>query len=367
MATSNASLSRSPVVKRCADRLFDGKKMHGPETTAVLDAEGHLLGLIPTADAGEGVERVAGQLQPGFVNAHCHLELSHLKDVVPQHTGLVPFLLDIVTKRDLFEERKYNAITAAAREMWDDGIRDVGDICNTGDSIPAKTAPGMRWTNYVEVLSLTGAKTAQNMEHYGQVLEQFLDAGLSNSVLTPHAPYTISSEAFKALNMATEGRSISIHNQETPAEDDLFRTGQSEFLQLFRFFGLEGSPFPVTGKSSIRSWLPFFNRGQRILLVHNTCTTEEDIIWAKEYAASAGISLAYCFCVNANLYIENKLPPLDLFMKHNCEMVLGTDSYSSNTQLKISAEISTIRDRYPSIPYETVLGWAAKAERWVVM
>jgi len=364
MATSTASLSRPSVVKRSADRLFDGKKMHGPETTAVLDPEGHLLQLIPTADAGEGVERVTGQLQPGFVNAHCHLELSHLKNVVPQHTGLVPFLLDIVTKRDLFEERKHVAMLDAVKEMWDDGIRDVGDIGNTADSIPAKTSPGIRWTNYIEVLSLTAARTAQNMEHYGRVLQQFLDAGLSNSVLTPHAPYTISADAFKALNLATEGRSISVHNQETPAEDDLFRTGQSDFLRLFRFFSLEGSPFPVTGRSSIRSWLPYFNRGQRILLVHNTCTTEEDIIWAKEYAASSGISLVYCFCVNANLYIENKLPPLELFMKHGCEMMLGTDSYSSNTQLKISAEIATIRERYPMISYETVLGWAARAERW---
>ena len=88
---------------------------------------------------------------------------------------------------------------------------------------------------------------------------------------------------------------------------------------------------------------------------------EEDIIWANEYAAANGLKLVYCLCINANLYIENKVPPVDLLMKHNCHIVLGTDSYSSNWQLSIAKEMEAIRQHFPHIPEETILQWATSS------
>ncbi len=157
------------------------------------------------------------------------------------------------------------------------------------------------------------------------------------------------------INEATSGQTISIHNQETAAENELYRTGQGRFLELFANFGFNGSPFPVTGASSIRHYLPFFDKQQKILLVHNTFMPEEDIEWANEYAKQKGLNLVYCFCVNANLYIENRLPNIDKFMQMGCHIVLGTDSYSSNWQLKVTEEILTIHKNFPGIPFETIL------------
>ncbi len=131
---------------------------------------------------------------------------------------------------------------------------------------------------------------------------------------------------------------------------------------------MDKSPFPVTGKSSIRSVLPYFNKGQTILLVHNTFMPEEDMVWANEYAAASGLKLVYCLCINANLYIENKVPPVDLLIKHHCPVVLGTDSYSSNWQLSIASEIAALHRHFPQIAIETILQWAtfqgAKALGW---
>jgi cytosine/adenosine deaminase-related metal-dependent hydrolase len=63
-------------------------------------------------------------------------------------------------------------------------------------------------------------------------------------------------------------------------------------------------------------------------------------------------------CPNANLYIENTLPPVELLMKHQCKIVLGTDSYSSNWQLNIASEVKTLTDNFPAIPLEIILRWA---------
>jgi cytosine/adenosine deaminase-related metal-dependent hydrolase len=218
----------------------------------------------------------------------------------------------------------------------------------------------LHFQNFVEVLSITDASAHDRLAHYQSVLDSFNSKQVGRSSLSPHASYTVSRTAFEIINDATEEKLISIHNQETPAEDHLYETGDSDFLGLYKLFGINGSPFTVTGKSSIRSYLPFFNKGQKIILVHNTFMPEEDIQWANDYAQQAGISLVYCFCVNANLYIEDKLPPIGQFMKNNCPIVIGTDSYSSNTELKISHEISSIATRYPTIPIATILQWATK-------
>jgi cytosine/adenosine deaminase-related metal-dependent hydrolase len=138
-------------------------------------------------------------------------------------------------------------------------------------------------------------------------------------------------------------------------------------LKLFKIFGIDNSPFPVTGKSSIQSVLPYFNKGQKILLIHNTYMPKEDITWANEYAAANGLSIVYCLCPSANVYIEDRLPDVELFRQLNCHLVLGTDSYSSNWQLSIAAEIHLLSEK-KNIPLETLLQMAtingARALDW---
>jgi cytosine/adenosine deaminase-related metal-dependent hydrolase len=193
--------------------------------------------------------------------------------------------------------------------------------------------------------------------------------------LVPHAPYSISPKTFELINELTKDRIISIHNQEHPAEDVLYKTGGGDYLKLFKIFGIDKSPFPVTGLSSIRSVLPHFNNGQTIFLIHNTFMQEDDVVFAKEYAETNGLKLIWCLCVNANLYIENKIPPIEMLMKHNCPLVLGTDSYSSNWQLSIAKEIQAIitarasgRGSDDTSWLEQVLQWStlngAKALQW---
>jgi cytosine/adenosine deaminase-related metal-dependent hydrolase len=186
--------------------------------------------------------------------------------------------------------------------------------------------------------------------------------------LVPHAPYSISPATFRLLNEATQEQVISLHNQEHPAENDLYQSGGGDYLKLFNIFGIKHSPFPVTGQTSLRSVLPHFDRGQTLLLVHNTCTTLEEIEWAHYYATQKGIQLQYCLCINANLYIENKIPPALLLHQSGASVVLGTDSYSSNWQLSLASEIKALHQHFPTIPLETLLHWStqqgARALQW---
>jgi len=345
-----------------ADQLFTGYELLSSDHVLIANEKGKIEDIVMESNAGDDVQKFKGIVTPGLINCHCHLELSHLKNVIPPHTGLIEFLCSVVTKRNFDPTVIQEEIAKGEKEMYENGIVAVGDIGNTADTAELKSKSKIRWQNFVEVISFTDEKSEENIAHYRSILNTYnkirsprlTDAvgqaksparpagGEIRNSLVPHASYSISPKTFKLINDLTKNQIISIHNQEHPAEDELYKTGGGDFLKLFKIFGVHQSPFPVTGKTSIRSYLPYFKNGQTILLIHNTYMAEEDIVWANDYVKEHGLRLVYCLCPNANLYIENRLPPIELFVKHNCHLVLGTDSYSSNWQLSIAKEIRAI-------------------------
>jgi aminodeoxyfutalosine deaminase len=336
--------------------LFDGNRLLDDHVLVVAEG-GRIEAILPVSEAPDTeVETYEGILMPGMINAHCHLELSHFKGIIPCGTGLVEFLMCVVrSRKDL--PVAVEQLALAEREMYEAGIAGVADICNTTDALAVKKGSSLQWHNLVEVLNFRDENLAQRLLLYNEVAAAHQQASLS-AVLTPHAPYSVSRGTFEALNEATAGSIISVHNQETKAENELFKSGSGDFLRLYAAFHTGLSPFEIAGGNSIRAWLPHFTRGQTILLVHNTFMEEDDLVFAREHAAKYGLTLVFCLCPNANRYIENTLPPVDLLVKHGCRVVLGTDSYSSNWRLSIASEIATIAKHFPHIPLETILRWA---------
>ncbi|MEY4778515.1 MAG: hypothetical protein RIS13_1263 [Bacteroidota bacterium] len=342
-----------------ADKIFTGFEFLDPGHVLIMDEDGKVMEILAEMDAGEGIERYRGILCPGFINAHCHLELSHLKNTIPPHTGLIPFLLDVVSKRDHDQSLILDCIENAEKEMELEGIVAVGDICNTSITLQSKCNSKIKWNNFIEVLGMKDEKAEANLLHYEGILDVFNGAATNmKSSLVPHAPYSISNKTFEGINNRTGHSIVSMHSQENPAEDELYAKGTGDFIRLFNKLGLAESPFPVSGKSSLQSCLPYFNKQQRMILVHNTFTSAEDIVFALDHAREHLSGVHFCICANANLYIENQMPPIDLLMKHKAEIVLGTDSYSSNWQLSIAAEIRTIRKELPEMPLQRILQWA---------
>ena len=275
--------------------------------------------------------------------------------MIPEHTGLVSFVQQVMSRRnEQNEEQQQAAMHAAAQELYHSGTVAVGDICNTTASIALKKSSPLYWHNFIEVTGFVDSTAHQRFNDAVIILQQFereLAAFNFQFSITPHAPYSVSSALFHLLNEHSAGQHISIHNQETKAEDELYQFKSGGFSDLYKNFGIDTGSFEATGRSSLQSWLPRFTHGQKIISVHNSFTAEDDIVFAKN-------KLQYCLCPNANLYIENVLPPVELLMKNNAHIVLGTDSYASNHQLNIMAEINTIQEHFPGISLETILQWA---------
>jgi cytosine/adenosine deaminase-related metal-dependent hydrolase len=176
--------------------------------------------------------------------------------------------------------------------------------------------------------------------------------------LVPHAPYSVSDELWNLLQPFFINKTISIHNQETSFEDELFIQNAGDFVRMYQLMKTDHSFFKPTGKSSLQSYFDKLCNAKNIILVHNTFTTEADILYSSQLAAQNLQQLSWCLCINANLYIENAIPPVDLLVRNNCKIVLGTDSLASNWSLNILDEIKNIQKNFPHISTRQLLQWA---------
>lgn len=337
-----------------ADRIHDGRSFLPKGTVLALDGEGRIEDILNLSDLEPGkVKAYEGILCPGFVNAHCHLELSHMKGRIPQHTGLVDFALNIIQTRNSGTspgEIKEQA-AEADRLMWRNGIVAVGDICNTGDTIAVKSQSSIHYHSFVELIALNPARAGQVFSGGIQLQQEYKQAGLA-ATLVPHAPYTVSLELMEMI--AKEDAITSIHNQESLQEDLFFKQKAGDFLKLYSALNIPIDYFEPTGLSSLQSYLPHLNNSQNLLLVHDTFTSEADLTFAK----SISDRLYWCLCPNANLYIENAFPNPGLLEKGGNRLCLGTDSLASNHTLSVADEIQVIRQHFPQAGMESLLTWA---------
>jgi aminodeoxyfutalosine deaminase len=346
------------------ENLFDGTQFLGPNQVLITTEDGIIKAIIPVQDAGENVQKLNGIIAPGFINAHCHLELSHMKGIIPEHTGLPDFILKIVNERHFPEESILEAIADGEAEMLQEGIVAVGDISNNALTTAQKQKGHLAYHTFIEISGWKPAIAESRFANAQNVMEQFrlIEAAASlnplKSSFSPHAPYSVSKELWQIMMPHFEGNTVTIHNQETQAENKLFLNGTGDFVRMYQAMNIDQTHFSPTGQNSLPSYFPQLKNAKNILLVHNTTTNEADIHFANQLAMEHAQELYYTLCVNANLYIENKLPPIELLRSKNAAIVLGTDSLSSNHQLSILSELKTIRKNFPSIPLEEMLQWA---------
>lgn len=338
--------------KLAADNLFTGYEMLGDDMTLVIDAGGIVLETVKTSEAGEGIERYEGILSPGFVNCHCHLELSHLKDVIPPGSGMIDFLLSVMTKRNYPLEIIYEAISKAEEAMINNGIVAVGDICNTTNTLAVKSNSKIYYHNFIEATGFIEATANARFDAAVDIYKKF--AAIGPSSIVPHAPYSVSAALFKLIDGFNEAGLITMHNQESAAENEFFVSASGDFLRLYASLGIDIKHFSGTGRNSLPSTLGKLSPSHKIILVHNVLTSENDLDHIKDRLDK----LYWCFCPNANLYISGKLPGINLIENYSENIVLGTDSLASNYQLNILDEINTLQKYFPQLEIDVLLKWA---------
>lgn len=327
------------------------------DAVLIVNEEGKILRIEKKKDHNaSGIEAYSGVIVPGFINTHCHLELSHMLGKVGTGTGLLEFIRNVVSFRDVPMEEIEAAIIKADQEMWENGIVAVGDISNKLDTAKQKATSPIRYYTFVEMFDFRQEHLAEaTFQEYFEVFQgQSSEEGNQKSCV-PHAPYSVSRALFQKIKEANQTSvTVSIHNQETPHEDALFLSGESGFVELFGAFGMDMSGLTPSGKTAIHYAIENMDPAQRNLFVHNTLTSAADIQAAQAWSDK----VYWATCANANLYIENRLPNYQDFIDNDACMTIGTDSLTSNWQLSVLEEMKTIARYQSGVPFETLLRWA---------
>lgn len=326
----------------------------------VLDDNGKIITIDAIANYDKtAIEFFNGAIVPGFINAHCHLELSHLNGVAQTGTGLIDFISQVIKNRNHSAEVIQAAIEREEKNMIDSGIVAVGDISNTADTFLQKRKENLYYYTFVEYFDLFQEENTENViAQYDTVFNQLTETARNKISKVPHAPYSVSRKLFEYLCPAelVKAKTISIHNQETIPENELFLNKTGDFIGFYERIGFPVNAIPKLNKSSIHYALEYLKKKNRNLFVHNTLSTKEDIEDAHQ---TLGIENTFwATCPNANLYIENSLPDYKNFLETDAQICIGTDSLTSNWQLNILEEMKTILKYCSYLDFETVLKWA---------
>lgn len=367
-----------------ADYLFTlaqlGKELRPVRNGAVtVDSEGTVTDIGQLTDeeaaaaaAGNlpGTEFYRGILCPGFVNSHCHIELSHLKGAFREATGMSGFINQINELRESVDkEGRAEAMAAEFEDFRRQGVVAVSDISNCDESFPFKKqyADGSMPVYYRTFVELFGTEP----EDAGEVLEggkaiaaKAREMGLDAAV-TPHSCYTMSPELLE-MTAAEALRSgfLSYHSQESGEEEEMIMHGSGALWDNYK--GRNLSTPPVTGTTALEYFLERLEKGcggfrngngrikGKINLVHNIVISKRSI----EAAANVLEEPYFTICPLSNIFIHRALPPLDTMRAHNLDICLGTDSLSSNRILSITEEIKCLNAHFPHIHLNEILVWA---------
>ena len=321
------------------------------------EADGTIISVGQCAE-GEAVE--PGALVPGFVNAHCHVELSHLHKKFRKGTGMAGFIDQINELRDWAgREAKAQLVQEWMDKMWADGVSAMADISNDDSSFDVKSSHKMYTRTFLEVFGSEPHMCEGVMAEVTELGRVADKAGI-DAAPTPHSCYTMSPQLLSASAAAGLAKGyLSYHSQESQEEEDLLRSGSGAMYENRKRSGM--STPPVTGESSLKYFLDRLADAkpapydEHILLVHNVCLAQDDIDAAKKVMNN----VYWAVCPLSNIFIHNALPPIPLMRRNGLAITLGTDSLSSNDDLDMVKEMYCLHANFPDVPMSEILTWAS--------
>ena len=298
---------------------------------------------------GDEVHSYKGLLCPGWVNTHCHLELSALKGHIPMGLGMTGFIAEIFGKRNAFTDKeKRLAVEKAMRKLIARGTVAVGDICNSAISLrPKREIPELFTHSFIELLGMDALR-AESILAEGLALADLFE-GMAHSI-TPHAPYSVSTPLLREIYQL-DNQLRSIHLMESLAERELFEHEGGPFRSFYNKFNLPYQAFGI--KSPWQYVTADLSVNEAVIWVHCTEMKPEEL---DELAGNYPNSM-FCLCPRSNYYIHERLPDIHHFLPFEDRVCLGTDSLASNHSLDIFDEIRFLQREYEQLSLHTLIKW----------
>jgi cytosine/adenosine deaminase-related metal-dependent hydrolase len=292
----------------------------------------------PVVDLGPGV------LLPGLINAHCHLELSHLAGQVPFEGGFVPWVEAVVNARGRFGEDEVRRATAAAiHSLEDRGTVAVGDVSNALAHLEALAASRLDAVVFQELLAWDPARAEASLtwaEERAHAVAAQLRPGIE-VWLAAHAPHSVSAALFALL--VERGGPRSIHLAESPDESHFLLDGSGAWPSFLARRGLGNVAFDPPGASPVRYLEDLGVLHPKLVAAHGVQVDAGD----RGVLARRGVHVVLCPRSNRNLGVG--MADVPALLAAGVRLALGTDSLASVDTLDVLDDAVLLHRQFPSL------------------
>jgi cytosine/adenosine deaminase-related metal-dependent hydrolase len=310
--------------------------------------QGRIAWVGGRGDAGRPAEAVRdlgrGVLLPGLVNAHCHLELSHLAAVREQaHQGFVAWAEALVERRSRADPADARArIEAAIDELKTTGTVAVGDVSNALGHLDLLDASGLTAVVFYELLAWDPARADTVLEDARRQLADIARQGVRTPVrLAAHAPHSVSPALLRAL--ARDGGPAAIHLAESRAEERFLDGGDREWSAFLGRRGLGHVSFAPPRTTPVR-YLEGLGALHPGLVAAHCVRVDAD---ERALLARRGVFVAVCPRSNRSLGVG--IPPVPEMLAAGVEVCLGTDSLASADSLDLLQDAAALHREFPAL------------------
>ncbi len=279
---------------------------------------------------------------PGLVNAHTHLGLTVLADLVPP-TDFADWLTRVVPAiKSLTQDDLAASATLGALECLRSGVTVVGDIVYGPEAAAAAADAGLGGAFFWEVLGIGRSELPEFLaEREFPARNPEAWSGRVRCGLSPHSIYSSGPDLIRAVHEAATiaGTPFAMHVAESVAEEQLAARGNGPLERVARRLALGYR----TPRSTPVAYLDRLGALAGTIAVHCASVSRFDI--QKLARRVRGVVL----CPRSNAYLQNGPAPVADLDEAGIRMAVGTDSSASNADLDLFAEVRALRKLHPAI------------------
>ncbi|MFQ5606464.1 MAG: amidohydrolase family protein [Candidatus Zixiibacteriota bacterium] len=302
-------------------------------------------------------------LFPGLINCHVHTNFPHDTRWEFRRGSMVDWVTGALAARGKRDESEQVAdITHALKRLHETATVALGEISNDFVSLEPILNSNLICRYFCERFGFPESAapetynelSAQITEYNSLIRERLATDSRHPETVTlsaaPHAPYSTSAQLIRELashgapetHGAPEALSA-IHVAEGAEETELLRSGGGPWRERLRDIGRDNPDWIAPGLSPMAYLDSIGALNKRMLLVHLTQISEDDI----ELIRASGASAVLCPLSNSSIGVGT--PPLRQLLEAGIPVGLGTDSLASNTDLNLFAEMRELRRLNPEI------------------
>jgi cytosine/adenosine deaminase-related metal-dependent hydrolase len=315
----------------------------------------------PASDATREVNLGRVAILPGLVNAHTHLELSYMRNLVPPAPTFIEWIRAVIVARrrrpDPRAPEIMEAIDRAIDEASAAGTAIVGDISNTMVTMAPLQRSELAAVVFYELLKFNAADPSQIVERARQEIDAAHPTDRVRASLAAHAPYSVAPLLFRAIQRAVAREPFSpcsVHLSESAEEVQFIRQGTGPCRDMLEEVGAWNSAWVAPGVTPVQYLDEAGFLTSNVVAVHGVQMDAADLL----RLAARGVTLVTC--PRSNRHTGAGVPPLEAFYEAGVRVAVGTDSLASAPDLNVFAELAAMRALAPSVPAAALLASATR-------